>query len=173
MLNGRILRLEIGIARRLALGHPQWAAGVPLPPAHTSPQSRPHGVVAGAHGCLPACAASDRAGIRIPDHLLALPGYALILWSLAFLGPRFGVAPADRGLVTGGPYACLRHPMYLGELLLRTAFVFTAQDRFLALLATAALVIIQVERIRREEDIIAGYAQYQEKVRWRLLPYVW
>lgn len=105
--------------------------------------------------------------------LLALPGYALILWSLAFLGPRFGVTPADRGLVSSGPYACLRHPMYLGELLLRTVFIFTAQERFSALLIAAALVIIQVERIRREEGIIAGYTQYQEKVRWRLLPYVW
>ena len=45
----------------------------------------------------------------------ALAGYVLILWSLITLGPRFGVAPADRGLTSRGPYRLLRHPMYLGR----------------------------------------------------------
>ena len=36
----------------------------------------------------------------LPGYLLVpgLLGYALILWSLMTLGPKFGVAPADRGI---------------------------------------------------------------------------
>ncbi len=37
--------------------------------------------------------------------LLGLAGYLLILCSLFSLGPSFGIAPADRGLVVRGPYA--------------------------------------------------------------------
>lgn len=104
---------------------------------------------------------------------VAFVGYTLILWSLVRLGGRFGIAPADRGLVTGGPYRLVRHPMYLGELLLRGALVATAPNLVIALLLTGCLAFIQVLRIQREEGIIRGYSQYAAQVRFRLLPGVW
>ncbi len=105
--------------------------------------------------------------------LLALTGYGLILWSLLALGGRFGIAPADRGLVTSGPYRLVRHPMYLGELLLRGALVASAPNLVLAVLLTLCLALIQVLRIQREEGIICGYAIYTAQTRFRLLPGVW
>ncbi len=105
--------------------------------------------------------------------LLALSGYGLILWSLLTLRSRFGIAPADRGLVTDGPYRLVRHPMYLGELLLRGALVASAPNLVLALLLTVCLALIQVLRIQREEGIIRGYAIYAAQTRFRLLPGVW
>ncbi len=105
--------------------------------------------------------------------LLALAGYAWILWSLLTLGSRFGIAPADRGLVTSGPYRYVRHPMYLGELLLRGALVTSAPGLGMALLLAGCLALIQVLRILREERIIRGYPLYAAQVRFRLLPGVW
>lgn len=105
--------------------------------------------------------------------LIALAGYGLILWSLLVLGGRFGIAPADRGLVTGGPYRLVRHPMYLGELLLRGALVASAPDLLPAVLLGLALAFIQVLRIRREEGLIRGYPSYASQVRFRLIPGVW
>jgi protein-S-isoprenylcysteine O-methyltransferase Ste14 len=113
----------------------------------------------------------DSPGILLT--LAALAGYGLILWSLLTLGSRFGIAPADRGLVTGGPYRLVRHPMYLGELLLRGALVAAAPDILLALLLSLSLGAIQVLRIRREEQILCGYPLYASQVRYRLLPGVW
>lgn len=100
-------------------------------------------------------------------------GYGLVLWSLLVLGKRFGIAPADRGLVIHGPYRFIRHPMYLGELTLRGALVAASSQPFASGLLFIVLVAIQVLRACREEQIIAGYRNYAQQVRFRLIPGVW
>lgn len=105
--------------------------------------------------------------------VLALAGYALMLWSLLTLGSRFGIAPADRGLTNRGPYRFLRHPMYLGELVFRLVMVFSSSQLFIDLVLALALILIQCWRILREEKSIEGYSCYQRIVPWRLIPGVW
>jgi protein-S-isoprenylcysteine O-methyltransferase Ste14 len=105
--------------------------------------------------------------------LPALSGYGLILWSLVTLGPRFGIAPADRGLTSRGPYRFIRHPMYLGEIVFRIALIFSSPDFALAGLLATALVFIQSWRILREENLISGYSCYARIVHWRLMPGLW
>jgi len=110
----------------------------------------------------------------VPTWLLipGLAGYALTMWALMALGKSFGIAPADRGLVKRGPYKLVRHPMYLGELVYRCILV-GAHLTLANVALLAALVVVQVARIKREERIIGGYENYQQETRWRLLPGIW
>lgn len=110
-----------------------------------------------------------------PWYLLipGIAGYALILWSLTVLGKRFGIAPADRGLTSQGPYQLIRHPMYLGELAFRASFILTATQPTLDILIFFILTAIQFLRIVREENWITGYRCYASIVKWRLFPGIW
>jgi protein-S-isoprenylcysteine O-methyltransferase Ste14 len=111
--------------------------------------------------------------MSLPLIILGVLGYGLILWSLLTLGSRFGIAPADRGLVMNGPYRLVRHPMYLGELILRAALVATSPQPLIASGLLVILAAIQILRARREENIITGYAAYACQVHFRLIPGVW
>lgn len=110
-----------------------------------------------------------------PWYLLipGLAGYAFILWSLAILGKRFGIAPADRGLTNRGPYQLIRHPMYLGELAFRAALLFSSNNLPVDISLFIFLTGIQCWRIQREEKWISGYGCYARIVPWRLLPGIW
>ena len=111
-------------------------------------------------------------GLSLLFTLVGIVAYALILWSLLTLRGRFGIAPADRGLATSGPYRFIRHPMYLGELALRFALLagtgIDASPLQKVLLFAVALGL-QIVRLRREERIISGYGDYMTQVQWRLV----
>lgn len=98
---------------------------------------------------------------------IGIVGELLIFWSLISLGRRFGIGPADRGLVESGPYLFIRHPMYTGELLLRLALSAGSGTAWLLI---PLMLSIQVMRAFREERIIAGYDEYAQRVPWRFLP---
>jgi len=111
--------------------------------------------------------------ISLPLIITSLLGYSLVFWSLISLGNRFGIAPADRGLVVCGPYRIVRHPMYLGELVLRATLVTSSTQVLLATGLLIALAMIQILRALREEHIISGYAAYASLIPYRLVPGIW
>ncbi len=79
-------------------------------------------------------------------------------------------------VVSTGVYGFVRHPMYLGALLMFFgAPLFTGGATALAL--ALGMVAILVKRIGLEEALLVreldGYEDYRRRVRYRLLPYVW
>jgi protein-S-isoprenylcysteine O-methyltransferase Ste14 len=98
----------------------------------------------------------------------------LVMWivSLIALGRSLGIAPADRGLKDRGPYAFVRHPIYLSELVFWLGFALSA-PQVLTFEILAIWAVAQVMRITREESIIEGYEAYKARVRWRVIPGVW
>jgi hypothetical protein len=91
------------------------------------------------------------------------------LWSL---GRSFGIAPADRGLVTRGLYRMIRHPMYASELVFNAGFLL-ANPSWTNALALLLIAGTQIARIVREERVIGDYSDYAARVRWRLIPGIW
>ena len=95
--------------------------------------------------------------------------------SLISLGQRFGVRPALRGLTDKGPYALVRHPMYLSYLLADIGYNLHEWNSGTALMVVIGWASL-IYRIRAEERILsldAGWPTYAGRVRWRLLPGIW
>ena len=79
-------------------------------------------------------------------------------------------------VITTGPYACVRHPMYAGGTLLLFATPLALGSCW-ALLCLIPLVAVLVARLLHEERYLSkhleGYSAYCAKVRYRLLPGIW
>jgi protein-S-isoprenylcysteine O-methyltransferase Ste14 len=106
---------------------------------------------------------------------LQLVGVLIALWSLSTLGRSFGFAAADRGLVSRGPYAIVRHPVYAAYVLLLAGYVFQSISLRNALVALLTIGC-DVGRIRAEERVLSqnpAHPAYCRRVRWRMLPGVW
>lgn len=112
--------------------------------------------------------------------LLMWCGIGLRWWSFRTLGSYFTFAvmtSADQRVITTGPYRVLRHPSYLG-LLLILAGIGLSYGNWLSLAAlTIAPLAGFVYRIRVEEEALsktlgAAYTTYAAG-RKRLIPYVW
>jgi protein-S-isoprenylcysteine O-methyltransferase Ste14 len=106
---------------------------------------------------------------------LQLAGLVIAITSLAALGRSFGFVAADRGLRTSGPYAVVRHPVYASYLLIQSGYVLQSQS--LRNIAVVAFVTgCNIGRALAEERLLGtspAYLAYSERVRRRLIPYVW
>ena len=83
---------------------------------------------------------------------------------------------AEQKVIATGPYALVRHPMYIGALVMLVG-VPLALGSLWGLLAILPMVVVLIARLLDEEKFLAknlaGYSEYQGKVRHRLLPLIW
>jgi protein-S-isoprenylcysteine O-methyltransferase Ste14 len=105
--------------------------------------------------------------------LLAVSGAVLIFWSRVKLGAAWSLVPVaneDAGLVTTGPYRVIRHPIYLGFLMMTggEALAFNSVPAFVVLAAAIAPAFLW--RAYAEEHALARvfgerYSAYRQSTK--------
>lgn len=116
--------------------------------------------------------------VSILADMIVFAGYMIFVWVMtvnSYLSRTVEV-DADQKVVSDGPYAIVRHPMYFGVSLLYIASP-VALGSYWAIIPALVIIPLLVARIRNEEEVLlyelAGYAAYCQKVKYRLLPGVW
>jgi protein-S-isoprenylcysteine O-methyltransferase Ste14 len=83
---------------------------------------------------------------------------------------------ADQKLTSTGLYKFVRHPMYVGNVVMMLGIPL-ALGSYWGLVFLISGVLALVLRIRDEEQLLihelGGYREYRQDVRYRLVPYVW
>ena len=118
---------------------------------------------------------------RMPLWLMAA-GWAVLIysWLLVLYVMRVNTfasaiveVQAGQRVISDGPYAIVRHPMYSGFVLMIIATPFSLGS-YLAVLPAVLLIPVIVMRLLDEEHALTeklpGYAEYCQKTRFRLLP---
>ncbi len=79
-------------------------------------------------------------------------------------------------VITTGPYAFVRHPLYLGGILMQFGVPVLLGSVYGILLGAAVTAIIMIRIIGEERMLLSeleGYDAYRRKVKYRLIPHVW
>lgn len=101
--------------------------------------------------------------------------YAEVMRENAYLSRTVEIQEHQK-LIDTGLYGVVRHPMYLAVtlLFLTIPLVLGSWPCFVLFLCTPALLVL---RIRNEEQVLErglpGYTEYRQRVRWRLIPFIW
>ena len=107
--------------------------------------------------------------------LLAYGMFAEVLRENTYLSRTIEVQENQK-VVDTGLYGIVRHPMYSATLVL-----FLAMPLVLGSVISFAVFLMYpfliAKRIRNEEQVLEegllGYREYKQKVRWRLIPWIW
>jgi protein-S-isoprenylcysteine O-methyltransferase Ste14 len=97
---------------------------------------------------------------------LMICGVTFAIFALLHLGRSFSLMAEARRLVTDGPYASIRHPLYLGEAISMLGLTL----QYLSPLALGILVLqyaFQFLRMNNEEDVLASLFPEYESYRAR------
>jgi protein-S-isoprenylcysteine O-methyltransferase Ste14 len=107
-------------------------------------------------------------------------GFALISWAMAsnrFFSTVVRIQQErEHAVVTAGPYQYVRHPGYVGftVMMLVTPLLLGS---WWALIPVACAIVVIIVRTALEDRTLqtelAGYSDYAQRVRYRLLPGVW
>jgi protein-S-isoprenylcysteine O-methyltransferase Ste14 len=94
--------------------------------------------------------------------LLIIVGTALAICAALVLGRSISLFPEARRLVTGGPYALVRHPLYLGEMIAVAGVALQYWSAW-ALLLLGLVCMFQLQRIKYEELVLSEmFPEYRD-----------
>jgi len=107
--------------------------------------------------------------------LIAYALYAEVMRENAYLSRTIKVEEGQT-VVDTELYGVVRHPMYMTTILLFLMIPLILGSWY-ALIAFAFYPVIIIVRLRDEEELLTrelpGYAEYQRKVKYRIIPFIW
>ena len=107
--------------------------------------------------------------------LLAYALYAEVMRENSYLSRTIKVEEGQT-VVSTGLYGIVRHPMYMATLLLFLVMPLVLGSWW-ALIPFAFYPVIIISRLKDEEELLtrelAGYEEYKEKVKYRIIPFIW
>jgi|SRR5271155_901363 len=118
---------------------------------------------------------------RVPPYTFAAGDIlGLVIIFLVFKENTFTSAvieiDTEQKVISTGPYAFVRHPMYIGALAMLSG-VPLALGSWWGLLTIIPITLVIVWRLLDEEQFLAkklsGYSEYRNKVRYHLVPFIW
>jgi len=99
----------------------------------------------------------------------------LVITQNSYAGATVQVEPGQQ-LASGGLYKFVRHPMYVGNVIMMIGIPLALDSAWGLLFVIPGAVVLAL-RILDEEKLLnrelAGYREYSQQVRYRLVPYVW
>ena len=103
-------------------------------------------------------------------------GFIFLVFRVNSYTARVIKVEAGQKVITTGPYALVRHPMYLGSIIMYIATPL-ALGSWAALIPALLYIPVLVLRIRDEEETLAreleGYREYMQKTKYHLFPGIW
>ncbi|MBR5287887.1 MAG: isoprenylcysteine carboxylmethyltransferase family protein [Clostridia bacterium] len=131
------------------------------------------------------------AGLDFRFGWTAVPGWLIALASLVFVASyaMYGEVMRENAwisrtieiqegqkVVSTGLYGVVRHPMYLAASLLFTSMPLV-MGSFVSFAVFLVFPLMMGVRIRGEEELLMreldGYAAYRQKVRYKMIPFIW
>lgn len=107
--------------------------------------------------------------------LLAYALYAEVLRENTYLS-RTVMVEEEQKVINTGLYGLVRHPMYSATIILFLTMPLVLGS-LIAFLVFLPYPIMIIKRLKNEEQVLSkeltGYTEYQKKVRYRLIPYIW
>lgn len=99
-------------------------------------------------------------------------GLALVIAAKLTLGRSFGLVPANRGVVDGGPYEWMRHPIYAGYVISHAAFLAAHPTVWNVSILVAADTALVLRALLEERTLLNDerYRAYCGRVPWHILP---
>lgn len=116
--------------------------------------------------------------IALAANLIVLVGYLAVIQVFKTNSYASRVVEIMKGqkVISTGPYAFVRHPMYAA-----VSFMYVASPLALgsywAMIPAALIIPLLVARIKNEEEVLEkeldGYKEYKQKTKYRLIPGIW
>ena len=116
--------------------------------------------------------------VSIIAGVIVFAGYMIFFWVLvtnSFVS-RVVEVKSNQRVISAGPYALVRHPMYTGVIIMYLASP-VALGSYWGLFPAVLIVPLLIARIYNEEQVLlrdlSGYKEYTQSVVFRLIPGLW